>query len=73
MRSNGGKARALLPKDVLSEIARKGGKARSANLTPEQKSDAARRAVNARWEKSRKAKLAALKTAKVRRGRKAAA
>ena len=29
----------------------KGGKARAANMTPEQRSDAAKKAVNARWDK----------------------
>jgi hypothetical protein len=31
----------------------KGGKARAAKLTPEQRSEAARKAVRARWQKSR--------------------
>jgi hypothetical protein len=33
----------------------KGGKARAAKLTPEQRSEAARKAVRARWQKSRDA------------------
>jgi hypothetical protein len=32
----------------------KGGKARAANMTPEERSEAARKAVNARWEKWRR-------------------
>ena len=35
----------------------KGGKARAAKLTPEQRSESARNAVLARWAKSRKKKL----------------
>jgi hypothetical protein len=31
----------------------KGGKARAANMTPEERSESARKAVNARWEKWR--------------------
>jgi hypothetical protein len=31
----------------------KGGKARAAKLSPEERSEAARKAVNARWEKKR--------------------
>ncbi len=31
----------------------KGGRARAAKLTPEQRSEAARKAVNARWTKAR--------------------
>jgi hypothetical protein len=34
--------------------ASKGGKARAANMTPEQRSESARKAVNARWEKWRR-------------------
>jgi len=34
----------------------KGGKTRAANLTPEQRSEIARNAVLARWEKARKSK-----------------
>jgi hypothetical protein len=32
----------------------KGGKARAANMTPEERSEAARKAVNVRWEKWRR-------------------
>ena len=32
----------------------KGGKARAANMTPEERSEAARKAVNARWAKWRR-------------------
>ena len=40
-----------------SAIASKGGKARAASLTREERSEAARRAVEARWEKEGKAKV----------------
>jgi len=47
--------------EELRELARilgrrggkKGGKARAANMTPEERSEAARKAVNARWAKKR--------------------
>ncbi len=47
--------------DELRELARilgrrggkKGGKARAANMTPEERSEAARKAVKARWAKKR--------------------
>jgi hypothetical protein len=32
---------------------KKGGTARAANMTPEQRSESARRAVQARWEKAK--------------------
>src|SRR5436305_856975 len=35
----------------ISKVASKGGKARAASLTPEERSEAARRAVEARWER----------------------
>lgn len=35
----------------------KGGKARAANMTPEERSEAARKAVNARWAKKDKKTL----------------
>jgi len=34
---------------VAEEMGRKGGKSRAANMTPAQRSDAARAAANARW------------------------
>ena len=37
-------------------LGRKGGKARLQKLTPEQRSDIARRAVRARWAKAKKQK-----------------
>lgn len=37
-------------------LGRKGGKARLQKLTPEQRSDFARRAVKARWAKAKKQK-----------------
>ena len=42
-----------------AEFARKGGKARAKKLTPEQRSEAARKAVQARWAKARREKAAA--------------
>lgn len=41
------------PKESMtaSELASKGGKARAARMTPEQRSAAARKAANARWAK----------------------
>lgn len=45
------------PESAAAELGRrgglKGGKARASRLTPEQRSDAARKAVQARWQKSR--------------------
>ena len=38
-------------------LGRKGGKARLHKLTPEQRSDIARKAVMARWARARKLKL----------------
>jgi len=38
----------------LSRLGKKGGHARANNLTPEQRSESARMAVQARWEKRRK-------------------
>jgi hypothetical protein len=43
---------------LVSEMGRKGGKASAANLTPEQRTERARKAVAARWAKWRAAKLA---------------
>jgi len=44
----------------LSDLGRKGGKkggpARAAKMTPEQRSESARNAVKARWEKAKKSK-----------------
>ncbi len=53
MRSKGGKARALLSKEILSEIGRKGGLARSEKLSSEERSAAARKAVTVRWDRER--------------------
>jgi hypothetical protein len=39
-------------------LGRKGGKARLLKLTPEQRSDLARKAVTARWAKAKKQKPA---------------
>jgi hypothetical protein len=39
---------------TISEMARLGGKARAKNMTPEQRKESARKAVNARWDKERK-------------------
>ena len=38
-------------KRLVAEMGRKGGKASAAALTPEQRSERARRAVTARWSK----------------------
>jgi hypothetical protein len=43
-----------MPKPLtIVEFARSGGKARARKLTPAQRSEAARKAVEARWAKSR--------------------
>jgi len=54
-----------LPKDALKVMqeagrifGREGGKARAKKLSPEQRSDIARRAVQARWAKSKKRRKA---------------
>ena len=39
---------------AAAQLGRKGGKARAKKLTPAQRSEIARKAVNARWEKWRK-------------------
>jgi hypothetical protein len=38
---------------TIQDLARMGAAARNAKLTPEQRSEAARRAVQARWRKAR--------------------
>lgn len=43
-------------KEFLRKIGRKGGKASRAALTPEQRSEQARRAIKARWAKAKEAK-----------------
>jgi len=47
-------------RDYLSKLGKKGGKrggpARAAAMTPEQRSESARKAVQARWKKAGKAK-----------------
>ncbi len=43
---------------TVTEFARLGGKARQKSQTKAQRSEAARKAVNARWEAERKRKLA---------------
>jgi general stress protein YciG len=42
-------------REHLAKAGRKGGKAKNAKLTPEQRSEAARKAVKARWAKHKKA------------------
>ena len=70
MRSNGGKARGKLAKEILSAIGRKGGEARAKAMSDTQRSKAARRAVKIRWARVRAAREAsALKLAKRKRGR----
>ena len=46
----------------VSAMGRKGGKARAENLTPEQRNDSARKAVQARWAKTKAKKAAVKKT-----------
>jgi hypothetical protein len=48
-----------MAESYATQFARKGGKARAKNLTPEQRSESARKAVEARWAKQR-AELKAL-------------
>lgn len=45
---------ASMAESYASQFARKGGKARAKKLTPEQRTESARKAVEARWEKQRK-------------------
>ena len=49
-----GGAMAKKKETYASEFARKGGYARARKLTPEQRSESARRAVKARWAKTKK-------------------
>jgi hypothetical protein len=45
----------MTPKNAAAvSLGRKGGKARAQNLTPEQRSESARKAVEARWAKADK-------------------
>jgi len=45
----------MTPKNAAAvSLGRKGGKARALSLTPEQRSEAARKAVEARWAKADK-------------------
>jgi hypothetical protein len=39
---------------IMAELGRRGGKQRAKNMTPEQRSAAMRKAVQARWKKSKK-------------------
>jgi hypothetical protein len=43
-----------MAESYATQFARKGGKARAKKLTPEQRTESARKAVEARWEKQRK-------------------
>jgi hypothetical protein len=43
-----------MTESYASQFARKGGHARAKKLTPEERSDAARKAVQARWAKAEK-------------------
>ncbi len=52
----------------ITEFARKGAAARNAKMTAKQRSAAARKAVNARWDAVRKAQAEALKLAKRKNG-----
>lgn len=40
-------------KEHLASLGRKGGKARAKNLTPQERSESAKKAINARWAKLR--------------------
>jgi len=45
----------MSPKNAAAvSLGRKGGQARAKNLTPEQRSEASRKAVEARWAKTQK-------------------
>jgi hypothetical protein len=55
----------------VTERGRNGGKARAAGMTPAELSDAARRAVNVRWDRVR-AERAAAKPKRKRSGKAAA-
>lgn len=44
-----------MPNKAAQQLGRKGGKARARNLTPEQKTEIARKAAIARWSKKPKA------------------
>lgn len=48
----------------VAEIGRKGGMARAKKMTKEQRSESARKAVTARWEKTKGTKKAGKKAAK---------
>jgi hypothetical protein len=43
-----------MAESYASQFARKGGQARARKLTPEQRSESARKAVEARWAKQKK-------------------
>ncbi|MGO9168909.1 MAG: hypothetical protein ACLP56_18735 [Candidatus Sulfotelmatobacter sp.] len=45
---------ANMTESYASQFARKGGQARARKLTPEERSEAARKAVEARWAKQKK-------------------
>jgi len=45
----------------VSEMARMGGKARAKKMTKQERSDSARKAIQARWAKAKAAKKAAKK------------
>ena len=53
----------------VTEMGRKGGAATAASRTPEERSEAARKAIQARWEKYRAAKAAASTTTVPRKKR----
>ena len=48
-------------RDYFAKFGKEGGKATARNRTPEERSDAARKAVQARWAKNEKRIAAALK------------
>lgn len=48
-------------RDYFAKFGKEGGKARAKNMTPEERSDAARKAVQSRWAKNEKRIEKALK------------
>ncbi len=53
--------------ETASEMGRKGGKARAEAMTPEERSEAASKAVTARWDKSKKERAKAKKKTKAKK------
>ena len=53
----------------VAEIGKKGGEARSANMTAKERSEASRKAVNARWAKYRAENASVKKKAGAKKGK----